>query len=316
MSASQSDEPASAAASAGPSAPGAAGAPATATVHRAGPLATVQDLGRPGHMGTGIPVSGAMDRRSHGLANRLVANAESRATIEATMGGLDVSFDRDVRIAVTGAELEVTVGERREGTNCVLSVPAGEHVRLGAPRVGLRSYLAVAGGFDAAPLFDSRSTDLLSGLGPEPLADGNTLPLGIPDPAEAPTDPGAWVEQAAVPPLSTSVEVRLLPGPRLDWFAPGALDVLRGSTYTVGARSNRIGVRLEGPELVRERTEELTSEGIVTGAVQVPANGQPLVFMADHPTTGGYPVIAVVHPEDLHLLAQLGPGATVRFRLD
>ncbi|WP_333619373.1 biotin-dependent carboxyltransferase family protein [Dietzia sp.] len=287
-----------------------------ATIHRTGPLATVQDLGRPGHMGTGIPVSGAVDRRSHGLAQRLVGNAESRAGIEATMGGLELSFSADVTVAVTGAELEVFVGSRREATNAVLRVPAGTRVRLGAPRAGLRSYIAVAGGFEVPALFGSRSTDLLSGLGPDPLAEGDELPVGVPDTAEAPAAPEARVEQAAVAPLSTSVEVRLLPGPRIDWFTRAALDTLRSESYTVGARSNRIGVRLEGAALERERSGELTSEGIVRGAVQVPAGGEPLVFMADHPTTGGYPVIAVVHPEDQHLLAQLGPGGRVRFRMD
>lgn len=284
-----------------------------ALIRTAGPLSTIQDLGRAGHMGTGIPVSGAMDRRSHGLANRLVGNAEHRATIEVTLGGLEVEFDADVRIAVTGAEIDVFLGSRREGTNAALSVAAGTPVRLGAPRAGLRSYVAVAGGFDAPALFGSRSTDVLSGLGPEKLADGAKIALGVPDPGEAPNE---WVDQAAVAPILPNIEVRILPGPRLEWFTEGALTALRSSAYTVGARSNRIGVRLEGAELERSITGELTSEGIICGAIQVPANGQPLVFMADHPTTGGYPVIAVVHPGDLHLLAQATPGSTVRFRLD
>lgn len=284
-----------------------------ALIRKAGPLSTLQDLGRAGHMGTGIPVSGAMDRRSHGLANRLVGNGEHRATIEATLGGLEVEFDEDVRLAVTGAELDVFVGERLEGINAALRVPAGTPVRLGMPRAGLRSYVAVAGGFDSPSLFGSRSTDVLSGLGPDPLADDTSIPVGVPDPAEAPT---AWIDHAAVAPIAKVVEARILPGPRLDWFTDDALKLLRTSAYSVGARSNRIGVRLEGPELERSITEELTSEGIICGAIQVPASGQPLVFMADHPTTGGYPVIAVVHPDDLPLLAQAAPGTQVRFRLE
>lgn len=284
-----------------------------ALIRKAGPLSTLQDLGRAGHMGTGIPVSGAMDRRSHGLANRLVGNGEHRATIEATLGGLEVEFDEDVRVAVTGAELDVFVGERMGGINAALHVPAGTPVRLGTPRAGLRSYMAVAGGFDAPSLFGSRSTDVLSGLGPDPLADGDSIPVGVPDPAEAPT---AWIDHAAVAPIAKVVEARILPGPRLDWFTDDALKLLRTSAYSVGARSNRIGVRLEGPELERSISGELTSEGIICGAIQVPASGQPLVFMADHPTTGGYPVIAVVHPDDLPLLAQAAPGTQVRFRLD
>lgn len=284
-----------------------------ALIRTAGPLSTLQDLGRAGHMGTGIPVSGAMDRRSHGLANRLVGNGEHRATIEATLGGLEVEFDTDVCLAVTGAELDVFVGERLEGINAALHVPAGTPVRLGMPRAGLRSYLAVAGGFDGLALFGSRSTDVLSGLGPDPLSDGDSLPVGVPDPAEAPAE---WIDHAAVAPIAQVVEARILPGPRLDWFTDDALAALRSQAYTVGARSNRIGVRLEGPELERSMAGELTSEGIICGAIQVPASGQPLVFMADHPTTGGYPVIAVVHPDDLPLLAQAAPGTQVRFRLE
>ena len=282
-------------------------------IRAAGPLSTLQDLGRAGHMGTGIPVSGAMDRRSHGLANRLVGNGEYRATIEATLGGLEVEFDEDAYIAVTGAELDVFVGTRLEGINAALHVPAGTPVRLGMPRAGLRSYLAVAGGFDAPSLFGSRSTDVLSGLGPAPLAEGDRIPVGVPDPAEA---TAAWVDHAAVAPIAQAVEARILPGPRLDWFTDDALTLLRTSAYFVGARSNRIGVRLDGPELERSITGELSSEGIICGAVQVPASGKPLVFMSDHPTTGGYPVIAVVHPDDLPLLAQAAPGTEVRFRLE
>ncbi len=183
-----------------------------------------------------------------------------------------------------------------------VAVPAGAQLRIGPARYGVRGYLAVDGGIAVPPVLGSRSTDTLSGLGPAPLADGDLLPLGPPT-TPSTVDFLPW----SAPP--STVELRVRPGPRADWFA----DALPGRAYTVSPVSNRIAVRLTGPPLTRIRQDELPSEGLVLGAVQVPADGQPLVFLADHPTTGGYPVIAVVHPTDLFLLAQAAPGATVRF---
>jgi biotin-dependent carboxylase-like uncharacterized protein len=173
----------------------------------------------------------------------------------------------------------------------------------------LRSYLAVRGGVAVEPVLGSRSTDSLSGLGPEPLRAGTLLPVG--DTGELPP---IHVDQAPPPGRRAGV-LRVLPGPRDDWFAPGALEALCGRPYVVSQDSNRVGVRLHGPELVRAREGELPSEGMVTGAVQVPPSGQPIVFLADHPPTGGYPVIAVVLTADLPVAAQLRPGDPVRFTI-
>lgn len=285
------------------------GARALVAIVRPGPLATVQDLGRRGVMDLGIPVSGAMDQRSHRLANRLVGNPESHATIEATMGGLTAWFSHGCVVAVTGADVDVFVDDRQEGTNARLLVAAGQTVRLGTPRAGLRSYLAVRGGIDVPGLFGSRATDLLSGLGPDPLAAGTTLPVGRVDGADAPA-----VSAVPVAMPEHHVACRVHPGPRRDWLTPEAWDVLTSQVFTVGSRSNRIGVRLEGATLERLVTDELPSEGLVTGAIQVPGSGEPLVFLRDHPTTGGYPVIGVVDPADLDALGQLAPGDTLAFR--
>ncbi|MEU4535824.1 biotin-dependent carboxyltransferase family protein [Streptosporangium sp. NPDC023825] len=188
-------------------------------------------------------------------------------------------------------------------------VPAGGELRLGMPGAGLRTYVAVRGGVEAPVTMGSRSTDSLSGLGPAPLAAGTVLPVG-------PTGglPPITVDAAPRPGPGAGV-LRVLPGPRDDWFAPGALATLCAGPYEVSQDSNRVGVRVRGARLERAREGELPSEGMVAGAVQVPPSGQPIVFLADHPPTGGYPVIAVLTSASLAGAAQLRPGDRVRFRL-
>ncbi|GAA2777260.1 biotin-dependent carboxyltransferase family protein [Saccharopolyspora taberi] len=273
-----------------------------------GPLSTVQDLGRPGHAGIGVGVSGAADRGSLRLANRLVGNAEGDAAIEATLGGLAVRPSRDVVMSVTGAPCPITVDGRGAAMNSVLRIPAGAEVRLGVPARGLRSYLAVRGGIAVDPVLGSRSTDLLAGLGPDKLRTGMVLPTG-PPPAEFPV-----VDLAPVAAPPDELVLGVVPGPRQDWFTADALDVLLTSSYEVTADSNRIGMRLDGPALDRIRTEELPSEGMVAGALQVPPASKPTLFLADHPVTGGYPVIAVVTSADVDRAAQARPGQRIRFR--
>lgn len=287
------------------------GTTSVAAVIQPGPLSTLQDLGRFDSMRLGVPTAGALDQPSHRLANRLVGNAESCATIETTLGGLEIEFSTHAVAAVTGAAGDVFVDQRREGTGYTLLLRPGQRLRIDPPRAGLRSYLAVAGGFSAPLRYGSRSADLLSGLGPAPLAAGDRIGIDAPATAEP---PWATVDVAPVAPPARDITCRVLPGPRRDWLVPEAWEVLTGSEYVVGGRSNRIGIRLEGPALERAISRELHSEGIVTGAIQVPGDGRPVVFMHDHPTTGGYPVIGVVHPADLHLLGQIVPGGTVRFR--
>jgi biotin-dependent carboxylase-like uncharacterized protein len=190
-----------------------------------------------------------------------------------------------------------------------VALSAGAELRLGTPAGGVRTYLCVRGGVDVAPVLGSRSTDLLSGLGPEVLRAGAVLPVG--------TASGPWpgLDQAPVPaPTSDAVTLRVVPGARDDWFVPDALATLTGSPYAATADSNRVGMRLEGAPLPRSREDELPSEGMVRGAVQVPPSGQPPIFLADNPVTGGYPVIAVVVTADLDRAGQVRPGRTVHFR--
>ncbi|GAB3569615.1 biotin-dependent carboxyltransferase family protein [Amycolatopsis endophytica] len=283
---------------------------ATLEVVDSGPLSTVQDLGRPGYAAIGVTESGAADRASLRLANRLAGNDEGAAAIEVTFGGFAARATTDVVVAVTGAPCPITVERRGAPMNAALRVPAGEEFRLGWPATGLRSYVAVRGGIAVEPVLGSRATDLLSGLGPEPMRRGTVLPLG--GASRCPADPG--FTPVAAPP-SDELALRILPGPRDDWFTESALKTLLAQPYAVTSESNRIGIRLDGPVLPRARHGDLVGEGMVTGALQVPPSGKPTLFLADHPVTGGYPVIAVVVTDDVDKAAQARPGLRVRFDL-
>ena len=262
----------------------------------AGPLTTVQDRGRPGWAHLGVPPSGAADPRALALGNRLVGNDPTAAALEATLSGPRLRFRAAALVAVTGAETEAS--------NRRLEVGAGEVLELGRFLNGVRAYVSVRGGIDAEPVLGSRSTDLLSGLGPPQLREGAVLQIG-PEPTAKPE------EVEPPPPLPAEPILRLLPGPRDDWFVSNAL----AGTWRVSPASNRVGVRLEGPRIERIRHEELLSEGVVTGALQVPPSGQPILLLNDHPTTGGYPVLGVLHADDLPLAAQLRPGQRLSFVL-
>jgi biotin-dependent carboxylase-like uncharacterized protein len=278
------------------------------TVLAAGPLTTVQDLGRTGFAAIGVPRSGAADAASAGLANRLVGNDPAAAVLEGTAGGLRVRAERTVLVAVTGAPAPVTVDGRAAPFDAPLTLAPGAVLALGVPPVGLRTYLAVRGGIDVPPVLGSRSTDTLSGLGPAPLAPGDRLPVGVLHGEEP------FVDVAPVRPPSSGPVLRVLPGPRREWLDPEAWTALTTQEWTVTADSNRVGLRLAGPQLTRARQDELPSEGLVPGALQVPPDGAPVLFLADHPVTGGYPVLAVVTTADLPAAAQLRPGDSLSFR--
>lgn len=283
-------------------------------VLRTGPLAVVTDLGRPGNAHLGVPRSGALDPAALRLANRLVGNPEGQAGLEVLLGGLELRAEAACAVAVTGTPVEVwwrgERGDRRAvGSHRAIYLRGGDRLELGVPDAGLRCYLACSGGLDVPAELGSRSTDLLSGLGPPKLSDGDRLALG--EPGDLPADAGPI--PVHVPPPLLSVPVLL--GPRDDWFVDPA-GALRARVWTVGSASNRIGLRLSGEALARvpERDgAELPSEPMLPGAVQVPPSGQPVVFLADAPTTGGYPVVGVVPEPTLGALAQARPGSRIRF---
>ena len=272
------------------------------TVVQTGLLTTVQDAGRFGQGALGIGRSGACDRAAYRLANRLVGNDDGVAVLEVTFGGLVLRANADVVLVTTGA--------RCEGMphNAPLTLAAGGQLALGPPVTGVRTYVAVRGGLDVPQVLGSRSTDLLAGLGPDVLAAGDRLPVG----RSAGQMPG--VDVAAVPePEAGEVVVQVQPGPRRDWFTDDSWRSLLKQSYTVTAQSNRVGLRLDGMPLERVRIGELPSEGMARGALQIPPSGTPVLFLADHPTTGGYPVIAYVVDEDVDRCGQLRPGQKLRF---
>lgn len=276
-------------------------------VVRAGALTTVQDLGRYGHAGLGVPRSGALDQPAHRLANRLVGNPAEAATLETTLTGVAVRTGRPVVVAVTGAPAPVRVDNTPAAWADPVHLPAGALLEVGTATNGLRSYVAVSGGITVPPVLGSRSTDLLSGLGPAPLHDGETLPVGEAAGRPLHSDTVIW----EAPPHELVLPVLL--GPRDDWFTRAALGTLASARYRVSAKSNRIALRTDGPPLERAVHQEMASEGMVVGAVQVPPDGKPVVFLADSPTTGGYPVIGVVPERSLAAAAQAVPGLPVRF---
>jgi biotin-dependent carboxylase-like uncharacterized protein len=278
-----------------------------------GPFTTVQDLGRRPRPDLGVGRSGAADRGSLQLANRLVGNGSRAASLEMTLGGLTADFHRATTVAVTGAPCRLLLDGRAVAMATPVHVRAGSRLQIGTPERAFRSYLAVRGGIDVPEVLDSRSTDVLAGLGGGPLKEGDRLPIGD---LVAGSDPPDLVDVAPQRPFEREPVLHVVPGPRVDWFVPEALEVLLTTTYRATSESNRVGVRLEGEPLRRRLQEELPSEGMVHGALQVPPSGQPALFLTDHPMTGGYPVIAVVADDSLDLAAQLRPGQTVRFRPD
>lgn len=284
-----------------------------------GPLSTVQDLGRTGYAALGVPDSGAADAASAIAANRLVGNPDDAAVLEVTLGRARLRAVGDQVVGIRGALPRVRIDHvdgRQVTVDCdgPVDLPAGATIRLGGARTGLRTYVAVAGGFAVVAVLGSRSTDTLSGLGPARLSRDDLLPVG--PRGSSPPDPSG-PDRADRPGDPDGGRLRLVPGPRAPMFAPGALQAFVQADWTVLPDSDRVGLRLSGDASL-ERTDpgELPSEGLVRGAIQIPPSGEPVLFLADHPVTGGYPVLAVVRSADLHHAAQARPGAHLRFRLD
>lgn len=281
---------------------------ASLCVTRSGPFTSVQDLGRPGHAHLAVPRSGALDVPAALLANRLVGNDSSLAVLETTLGGVAFRLTAGRYVAVTGAPAVVRVDGRCVDWGVPVFVPAGQVLDVGPALAGLRGYVAVAGGVAVDPVIGSRSTDVLSGLGPAVLRNDDVLPLGDCVSAPAVIDFAPY----ALPGPDLLLDCDL--GPRDDELADGMVELLNTCVWTVSSRSNRIGIRLEGNTVLRANDHELPSEGLVLGSLQLPPNGEPVLFLADHPVTGGYPVVGVVPAPDIWRCAQAAPGTRVRFR--
>ena len=316
-------------------------------VLRPGILATFQDDGR-NAANMGVTGSGAADPIAYHLANALVGNAPGTPAIELTNGGAVIQASGDAVVAVAGAPVDITITGRDGGRPFAIGgqeaflLRDGETVTIGAPTAGLRDYLAVMGGFDVPRMLGSASTDTMSGIGPKPLRAGQTVPIGTglhtePTDGRRATDgnrhcdvgPGTrrpsavsagvapredWPSDLPSPGTTTTLEVTL--GPRADWFTDAGLNTLLEQEWLVTAQSNRVGLRLSGEvPLERRDAAELASEATVTGAVEVPTSGQPVIFLRDQPVTGGYPVVAVLTTASLAMAGQLPPGARVTFRV-
>lgn len=274
----------------------------------------VQDRGRAGLAALGVPASGAADRIALRDANRAVGNAPGAAVLEG-VGPAAVRAHGAAVAVVTGAQCELTVigvDGRMRGVRhgAPFALADGDELEVGAPTRGLRFTIGVRGGIRMPQELGSRSTDTLSGIGPAPLRVGDVLPVGSHAPRAVEPDP----LPRELPGHVVDLDIAL--GPRADWFTPAASRLLREQEWTVTPRSDRVGIRLRGERpLERAIHAELPSEGAVDGAIQVPADGQPVVFGPDHPTTGGYPIIGALTDAARDLAAQLSPGVRIRFRV-
>jgi antagonist of KipI len=274
-------------------------------------LTTIQDFGRWGHQANGVPVAGPMDVYSHRLANQLVGNSETAAALEITLIGPELHVEGDLLCAVAGAEFAVFVGGHAVRHTCPFRVPSGAAIRFGQRRFGARATLAVRGGVAVPPVFGSRSTNLLSHIGPfggRPLAAGDVLPVG----EERRFDDQAWSAYPMVMPRG-GARVRAMPGPHDAMFTSQALEAFLSTRYTITPTSNRTGYRLDGPSIAHAGPADILSDATPFGSVQIPGSGRPILLMADRQTTGGYPKIATVITADLPIAGQLAPGDWIEF---
>jgi biotin-dependent carboxylase-like uncharacterized protein len=278
-----------------------------------GLLTTVQDLGRYGHQASGVPVAGPMDTFSHRLANQLVGNEVDAATLEITLTGPEMIVEAETTMAIAGGQFEVTCDDRPLALGASFAVARGQRVKFGRVLEGARAYLAVAGGVQTEPLLGSRATHLVSRMGGfkgRALAAGDRLPIaGDPRPRPLRKSVGLTL------PTKGRALLRVIPGPQADWFHADALRTIASVSFRISPQSNRMGYRLQGPPLARARADELISEPLGIGAIQVPAAGEPILLMADRQTAGGYPKIGYVISADLPVAGQLAPGDFIEFHV-
>jgi KipI family sensor histidine kinase inhibitor len=282
------------------------------TVLRAGMLTTVQDSGRWGHQNLGVPVAGPMDSNAHRMANAIVGNSADAATIEATIVGPELRMEQETRIAVTGGDLRATLSGADLPLAALVRCPKHSVLRFGDRRAGARAYVAFDGGVATEPVLGSRATDVTSGLGGmagRAVQAGDRLPLG---PLTTRTAP-VTAAQRALP--AGGARLRVLPGPQASFFEPSALESLARARFTISPRSNRMGYRLSGGTMASPVRGDMISDITVTGGIQVPPSGDPILLMADRQTTGGYPQLAVVITADLPVAGQLGPGDWIEFEI-
>ncbi|TNM63648.1 5-oxoprolinase subunit PxpB [Aliirhizobium smilacinae] len=274
-----------------------------------------QDLGRAGQAGQGISVSGAADRASFKVANRIVGNPANATALEITLGGVSFRMHGQGVMALTGATAAISIisvnGTKISAPHhTAVALDDGDVVSLGTPEAGMRSYLALRGSFYIAPVLGSAATDTLAQIGPAAPVVGDVVTIR---PAAADSLVAMEEPSFAMPSATKTVVLDVVMGPRTDWFTEAAVENFLNQEWSVTPQSSRVGIRLAGEALERANPGELPSEATVRGALQVPASGQPVLFLADHPLTGGYPVIANVAGHHLDLAGQIPVGAKIRF---
>ena len=282
------------------------------SVQEGGPLTTIQDAGRFGHLRVGIPTSGPMDREAFLLANRLVGNPDDAAVLECTLVGPRLELTDARLIAVTGADMSPTVNGAAIPMWEAVPLKAGDVLRLGPARAGVRAYVAVGGGLDTPRVLGSRSTYVrgrLGGLGGRALRKGDRLPLGAPAPARP-----RRLRAGRAPAYGTEAEVAVTLGPQDDRFTAAGIAALLEGPYELLPQSDRMGARLKGPFIEHTRGHDIVSDGVPMGGIQVIGDGQPIVLLADRQSAGGYTKIATVCSFDLGRIAQLKPGGRLTFR--
>ena len=291
----------------------------TVRVIRAGAYTTVQDRGRPGWQRDGVPVGGAMDDVALRIANWLVGNDADTAALEATLRGPTLAFEQDMRVSITGADMDARLEGRRIAPWWAFHVRAGDTLTLDMARTGCRSYIAMAGGIDVPPVLGSRSTYVraaIGGLEGRPLARGDTLHIATPPPdaaarASRRADPARGIDTRHLDLRRDTV--RIIPGPALPRLNRASWRALFATAFSLAPDSDRMGLRLSGAPLVMAGAAEPLSAGVTMGTVQLPPDGAPIILMADRQTTGGYPRLGEVATVDLPVLAQLRPGDTIHF---
>jgi len=269
---------------------------------------TLQDKGRIGYANIAVPTSGAFDQKSHQLANRLIGNFPNACAIESLRGSFEFGTDSELVISATGAPASVQVDGREHEMFRSIFVPAGSVVSVSPGSIGMRTYLAIRGGIVGNQIMGSSSYDELSQIGTPPIKPGDKFSV---ENQVAGSITGDYIPGSVITGLNT-VELETMPAPRWSGFSNS--DILFTSEYQVTSSVNRVGLRLSGPGLIWNSESRLASEGVVIGAIQIPVDGMPLIFGPDHPTTGGYPVVAVVSRNSLDLLAQTAPGTVIRFK--
>lgn len=279
----------------------------------AGPLSTIQDEGRKGYLSSGISSNGVMDYNSMAIANVLVGNKLDEGVIETTYLGITAEFDCDSVIALTGAECLATINQTPVETYTAISVKSGDVLKMKSAISGMRSYVAVAGGFDISKQMGSVSTDVRSGIGG---INGNRLSVGdeIPLTRSVRLIDGVVRKLPKLNDYKNEIEVRVVLGPQADKFTKKGINDFLSNEYLVSEKSDRMGIRLEGKGIESINGVDIISDGIAFGSIQISSSGMPIIMMADRQTTGGYAKIATVITVDLPLIAQLSKGAKIKFK--